>query len=528
MMNDSDERKPQGNPECAGGTENTQRCQSDKRGPFVHCFETSEGKYVFDANTMCIVPVDEIVWEIVPNVGVVTQEGLAARYAGRFTADEIGAAYERVLAQQREGYFLSRWPRVEFTLSEEQVREALRSKREILILNVTERCNFRCKYCSYDGRHEGRPAHSSKEMAWPVAKQAIDEFLPYTIKTPSITFYGGEPLLNIDLIKECVAYAHRTVGDRKVNFGMTTNGWLLTEDVADYLVAEDFSLSISVDGPQEMHDRYRRTVEDRPTWSRVAQNLRAFLDRHPKYTSHMLLAVTLVPPLDVEAVDAFFQTTDLLRRGMSLQVNVADLHGAQEDMFGDLTIRNYHALRHRFLEDLAGGYINGRTQDRRHTFARRLFEKDLLHFRKRFQMGESVHARRHFADVYCALSNCIPGGRRTFVGTEGAYWPCERVPQSEYMRIGQVGQGLDVPKIHRLLQEWVDMSKNQCQTCWCLRGCNVGCMASINNGDRPTPELKQRSCQSHRQEHHELLTDYCRVLEKNPTNLDYMDSIIVS
>ncbi len=273
-MNDSEARKPEGNSEGAGGTENTQRCPPDKKGPFVHCFATPEGKYVYDANTMCIVPVDEIVWEIVPDVGVLAKEELVARYAGRFAADEIGAAYERVLAQQQEGYFLPRWPRVEFTLPEEQVREVLRTKREILILNVTERCNFRCQYCSYDGRHEGRPAHSSKEMAWSVAKQAIDEFLPCAIETPSITFYGGEPLLNLGLIKECVAYAHRALGNRQVRFGMTTNGALLTEDVADYLAAEDFSVTVSLDGPQQIHDRYRRTADDRPTWSLVAQNLR--------------------------------------------------------------------------------------------------------------------------------------------------------------------------------------------------------------------------------------------------------------
>jgi uncharacterized protein len=528
-MNDRDERKshvpPEPEtvlPESAGGSERKGKM------PFVHRFATDEGKYIFDANTMCIVPVDEIVWEIVPDVGVLAQEEVVTKYAGRFAADQIRAAYERVQAQQQEGYFLPRWPRVELTLSEEQVREKLHAQRQILILNVTERCNFRCRYCSYDGRHEGRPAHSSKEMAWSVAQQAIDEFLPHAVEAPSITFYGGEPLLNIGLIQECVAYAHRSLGARKLHFGMTTNGSLLTEELGDYLVAEDFNLSISLDGPAEIHDRYRRTAEDHPTWSRVAQNLRAFLDRHPQYASHMLFAVTLVPPLDVEVVDAFFQTTDLLRRGMSLQVTAADLRGTAEGEFGDRTLRNYHALRCRFLESLLSGAINRDAHDRRHAFARRLFEKDLLHFRKRFQLGESMQVHRHFADVYCALSNCVPGVRRTFVGTEGGYWPCERVPQSEYLRIGQVGQGLDVPKIHRLLREWVDMNKDQCRTCWCLRECNMGCMATTNNGERPTPELKRHLCQNHRQQQHELLVDYCRVLEKDPTNLDYMDDITVS
>jgi uncharacterized protein len=528
-MNDSDDERPEGNAERASATvESTKRCQRDRKGPFVHRFETGEGKYVFDANTMCIVPVDEIAWEIILDVGVLTKKEVVAKYAGRFAADQITEAHDRLLERQREGYFLSRWPRVEFTLSEEQVREKLHSQRQILILNVTERCNFRCRYCSYDGRHKGRPGHCDREMAWSVAKQAIDEFLPHAVDTPSITFYGGEPLLNMDLIKECVSYAHQMRGNGKVHFGLTTNASLLTDEVGDYLVSENFSIGISLDGPREMHDRYRRTADDRPTWDLVAQNVREFLERYPRYMPHMLFMVTMAPPLDVEALETFFQTTDLLRRGMSLQVSSADLQGIDDEVFGTRTVAGYDKLRRRFLESLASGAINRDGQDQRYLFARRLFEKEFTRFHKRFQLGESIQTRRHFADLYCSLSNCIPGTRRTFVGAGGGYWPCERVPQSEYLRIGRVGEGLDVPKIHRMLREWVDMTKDQCETCWCLRECSMGCLATANNGDRPTPELKRSLCQSHQRGRHQLLVDYCRVLEKDPANFAYMDQITLS
>ncbi len=109
----------------------------------------------------------------------------------------------------------------------------------------------------------------------------------------------------------------------------------------------------------------------------------------------------------------------------------------------------------------------------------------------------------------------------------GNYWPCERVPQSEYLKIGNVKEGLNIPKIRRLLDEWVELTKEECHNCWCLHNCKVGCFSNTSDGEKPTQESKLRECAKHRINRHNFLTNYCKVLEQDPTNLDYIEKITV-
>ncbi len=495
--------------------------------PFVHCFETDKSKYVYDANTMCIANVDEVTWEIISDVRVLGQEEIVVKYGDRFETDSIAEAYNRIIEQQQAGYFLSKRPKkVEFHMSEEQIRQKLLTERKILTLYVTELCNFRCRYCVYDGCHSNRPSHSMKQMDWSVAKQAIDDFLPHSdpADSASITFYGGEPLLNIDLIKECVQYARKAAGDRKLRFSLSTNGSLLKGEVAEFLAAEEFSVRISLDGPREIHDRYRRTADDQPTWDLVAQNAREFVRRYPERKLMLNFTAVLVPPLNVEDFDDFCRTSDLIQEGTLMQVTFVDTKGLSEDTFDPRRIEGLKTLYGKFMENMCSGAINKDGRSTQYLVQRQLFEQDLLHFHKRFEMDSRLEP---LPDIYCSLGTCIPGTRRTFVGTDGGYWPCERLPQSDYFRIGDVVNGFDIPKIHRMLKEWIDMVKDQCADCWCIRGCMTGCISVINNGERPTREQRRAECQKFRRKKQKLMTDYCKILESNRTNLDYMNDITI-
>lgn len=128
-----------------------------------------------------------------------------------------------------------------------------------LILQVTQQCNLRCKYCAYSGNYYNR-THSSERMSFEDAKRVIDFYLERSIEMDelALSFYGGEPLLEFDLIKRCVDYIISKSGERKVRFPMTTNGTLLTEEVIKFLVQHEFKLLISLDGNKESHDINRQ------------------------------------------------------------------------------------------------------------------------------------------------------------------------------------------------------------------------------------------------------------------------------
>ena len=119
------------------------------------------------------------------------------------------------------------------TLSEHYLNE--------LVLQVTKQCNLRCKYCAYSGNYYNRE-HSSSRMRFETARKAIDFYLKRSDKFDklSVAFYGGEPLLEFELIKKCVKYILENKGDKKVTFPMTTNGTLLTQEVTELLVEFSF------------------------------------------------------------------------------------------------------------------------------------------------------------------------------------------------------------------------------------------------------------------------------------------------
>ena len=146
-----------------------------------------------------------------------------------------------------------------------------------LILTVTEDCNLRCKYCAYSGNYVYRREHSKKYMSFEVAKKAIDYYFSQVnqgikynpFKKVLVTFYGGEPLLNFNLIKKCVSYINTNYDNIDLDYSITTNGTLLSEKIIQWLLEHDFYLHISLDGPEEEHDRCRVYENGKGTFNDV-------------------------------------------------------------------------------------------------------------------------------------------------------------------------------------------------------------------------------------------------------------------
>ncbi|MEG0214957.1 MAG: radical SAM protein [Hungatella sp.] len=130
---------------------------------------------------------------------------------------------------------------------------------EHLRLNVTETCNLRCSYC-YERVSE--VWNQKRIMSWDVAKKAIDQFLFYIKKNEkkkiSVRFFGGEPLLNWDLVEKSMDYIQNELSDEvQVHYIMNTNGTLIDNRKAKFLADHQISVSLSVDGVRDIHDKFR-------------------------------------------------------------------------------------------------------------------------------------------------------------------------------------------------------------------------------------------------------------------------------
>ena len=112
-------------------------------------------------------------------------------------------------------------------------------------------------------------------MDFETAKKAIDFYLKRSEKADqlALSFYGGEPLLEFELIKKCVSYILQRKGDKKILFTMTTNGTLMTEDVIEFLVKYEFNLMISLDGDKKSHDINRRFKTGKGSFDIILENL---------------------------------------------------------------------------------------------------------------------------------------------------------------------------------------------------------------------------------------------------------------
>lgn len=158
-----------------------------------------------------------------------------------------------------------------------------------LVLTLTEKCNLQCKYCLYSGAYsKSHRLHSNKSMGLDTAEKAVDLCLLHagrasrktTIREISIGFYGGEPLLEMDLLKAIVSYVEKEssrLGLRALfSFipSLSTNGLLLNDSTVDYLVKNNVSIAVSIDGPRMLHDRFRVTASQKGSWQTVMDNLR--------------------------------------------------------------------------------------------------------------------------------------------------------------------------------------------------------------------------------------------------------------
>ncbi|MFB3890664.1 MAG: radical SAM protein [Phycisphaerae bacterium] len=498
----------------------------DEAAPFIHRFQTARRSYVYDVNTGRIVQTGPVVWDIVEDFARLGDERVLAGHVAAHGADAVAAAMREITAARDKGLFLSHRVAQIVPCDAAKVREQLASHRGQLILNITEQCNFRCSYCVYDGRHEAQRSHAPRNMQWETARAAIDDFLAHSKDTnaPAISFYGGEPLLNLPLIRQCVDHVRKDCGRADVLFAMTTNGALLEGEAADLLAAERFQIMVSLDGPADAHDRNRRTRDGRPTWQRVTENVQRFLEDHPDYKTNGRLRFNAVvtPSTDLREVQRFFETwgplTDDMGLGISPENQPAD--GQRPLCPTDPLAQSRDEVYAAFIARLKGGQVARSHNSRANWVATAAFEQPFTMFHKRKYLSPHLPKKLLFTRP------CVPGARRTFVTADGDYFACERVPADGEGIIGNVREGVIPEKVIALLERWHAASAGQCRWCWCLPMCMVGCFATVREGGKLTPAAKQRACAAHRRNMHKLLVEYCGVLEENPKAFDYAKEIV--
>lgn len=394
------------------------------------------------------------------------------------------------------------------------VEKSLDSEIQQLMLGITDACNLRCDYCVYSGSFDNRRSHGNKHVGWSVAKKAIDLLLIHCSKSglpPGVAFYGGEPLQSFDMIKQCIEYT-RDKTNNKALFTVTTNGTMLKGQCLEYLVKNDVSLAISIDGPQEIHDRNRKTVAGKPTFEDVYGNIISIKNKHPLFfKSRVRFSVVLSPPVNLDLLRLFFDEI-----GQPCVLNPLESYGSNINW--DRTPVDKKQLSALF-SDFERVVIDCDKRGRK---------DQMSHFSVCF-LAPSLRAvsirRLRPQSAYNFLGQCIPGVRKFFVNPVGEIYPCEKVEGSDSLALGDVNSGIDPLRVTDLMIKYANIIRDECKDCWMRRLC-VSCLADAVDGSRVSLDKMRNQCDFRRSAQSDILGLYAHISKKRPGSLSFLDDMV--
>ncbi|MDO5706294.1 MAG: quinohemoprotein amine dehydrogenase maturation protein [Paracoccus sp. (in: a-proteobacteria)] len=413
---------------------NAHRVDVDGRAMLMHVPTTS----LFEMDE-----VSRSVYDLFRRVGVADAGLLRAELGGRFGPEELTDCLQSLVT-------------LDILRAADAPDQPIRVQRvedlplSTIILNVNTGCNLACTYCYKEDLTT--PAKGEK-MDFPTARSAIDLLLKQAVRrnNVNVVFFGGEPLSNMRLIRQVVDYAETAAAaaGKAVDFSLTTNGTLLTEEIVDFLDAHRFGLTISMDGPRALHDKNRRTVGGRGTYDVVAAKVRMLLSR---YRSRPVGArVTLTAGV-----------TDVL----AIHDHLKDDLGFAEVGFGPATSGPIAVF------NLQGDRLRGVFEDMK-TLGRRYVDAAIR--------GENIgfsNMHQLLSDIAQGMKKAVPCGAGLgllAVDKAGDLHLCHRFVGSDQPTYGNVDTGIDMPKLTAFVETAQDRSSFGCRTCRIRSICAGGC-----------------------------------------------------
>lgn len=333
----------------------------------------------------------------------------------------------------------------------------------LIILNVAQACNMRCTYCFAD--HGAYHADHQKMMSCEIAEKAVD-FLASKTEMPYlyIYFFGGEPLLNKNVILHTVRYTNAKAAElgKSVIYGVTTNGTILDDELLTCFDENKFAIMVSLDGPKEMNDKLRPMADGSGSFDIIVRNLHRFAKLKNIYFGCRATTTAEHSNL-VEIMDLFD----------SLPIQFCHMEPASQstqkmDANKEIDSQNVNAFLREYGEVVK-------------TMWQKMKNHEPVLYRP--YLSEIQQLMEHMKRRY----HCNMGGGSLTVSAEGDIYACQRL-------VGEPGQSLGSvldPDILSTYQPYVPLSsdeKDDCKTCWARYFCAGDCPAEaiLNYGtDRP-------------------------------------------
>lgn len=428
--------------------------------PFVHLMKVPFGYYVYDVNTGQTLKVDKNVYDYLENPEKEVDE----------------ETLNTISTLKRNGYLRSNHVITTEHPYSELLPYALQTRLGNLILQVTQNCNLRCEYCVYSGNYDTR-GHTNKRMTFEVAKKAIDYFVDHSKERNKIFigFYGGEPLLEFELIKKCVEYINNICDGKDVGYIMTTNGTLITDEMIDFFIEHEFRITISVDGPREIHNRSRVFANrEEGSFDTMIKNIERIKLKSNKYYNDCVKFNTVMLAQDgVCCLERYFHGDELFADAyFSANIVSSAYTDKKREVPEKFVIEQQYELFKLFLNKF------GRL-DSEYT---PILLNDYFAYIKKEATVRKQTGRQALPEKWHRGGPCIPGVTRLFVTVEGDILPCERVCEiANISKIGSIYDGIDNDKANRILN-LEHYTEDICHDCWAYSECST-CIQCCDSKD---------------------------------------------
>jgi len=403
----------------------------------IHIFEKKGRKLLLDVNAAAFYGIDDVTEGTLNALSSPEDESALKKLQDKYGNEAVN----QTIRQLRELGILSDKPEITrplLPLEDCAVND--------LALNVSHHCNLRCRYCYGDAGHYGGPA---AQMTEKVGRAAVDFLLRESReeKKCHLLFFGGEPLLNFDLIRRLVPYAlnEGEKSGKQVVFTVVTNGTLFSDEILDFFDQYRVWVEVSIDGPKDVHDALRVYADGHGSYDDIIPGVKKLMARRPGLVPARA-TVTHINPAFMETV------LHLIDLGFgSVDIDVVSGNGGS----WSITESDREIIEKEF--DRAAEYYLDKV-DRKEYFAFSPLTRVL---------DETFHPRKR-------RYHCGCGKNYLAVAPSGDIYACHRfVGRADY-RMGHVSGTIDLNKRQMFLENSVD-NREACRRCWARYFCGGGC-----------------------------------------------------
>lgn len=435
----------------------------------IHQYKQCGYNIVLDICSGAVHIVDDIAYDIISLYENKEKNEVIAEISKKYgdvPRDEIIECYDQVTDLKNSGELFTE---DNFEPMAGELKAKTSGVIKALCLHIAHTCNLNCSYCfASQGKYHGERAL----MSFEVGKRALDFLIENsgTRRNLEVDFFGGEPLMNFDVVKQIVAYARSIEKEKNKNFRftLTTNGMLVDDDVIEFANKECHNVVLSLDGRKEVHDRLRKTVSGKGSYDIIVPKFQEFVKKRGNRGYYVRGTYT---HNNTDFTNDIFHMADLGFTELSMEPVVC----SPEDPYA-LTYDDLPVLFEQY-EILAKEMLKREKEGRPLTF---------YHYMIDLTGGPCIYKR---------ISGCGSGTEYMAVTPWGELYPCHQFVGDPKYSLGNIYEGVTNTAIQDEFKLCNAYARPNCKDCWAKLYCSGGCAANAYHATGSITGIYEYGCE---------------------------------